>query len=288
MNVRIILTGLIIYAAVTRFWHISSLPSISTDAVLVGRFITAFTSCATLLVLYRFVRSYNGSCRIALLSCWVFAVAPWAIEQGRIFSPVQIFTPVFLFSLWIVQLLRFPILIIFRSISIALLVGVFYLFLWEFQKDAGITSFSSAFRNLFTLFSPTMLFISNTTFWWGGIKEFGMLFLSFAPFFFSGLLQVIQKRRWQVLMYIAVLGIVVSVVPHFPEGRQFYPALPFLCYITAVGLNGLSLRKARYFQVAISVFLLIWIYENIQFWHYYATHYPIQVRGAIEKIVVPF
>lgn len=282
------LAVLFLYTLISRFWHIDSLPTVSSDTVLVGRFITAFASCATTVVLYRFVRSYGASTRIALLCVWVFSVAPWAIEQGRIFSPVAIFTPVLLFSLWMMQLLHFPILIILRSISIFLLVGVFYLFLWEYQKDTGITSIFLAFRNMFALFSPTMFFISNTTFWWGGVKEFGMLFLSFAPFFFSGFLRVIQQRQWRVLVYVIVFGIVASATPLFPEGRQFYPALPFLCYITAVGLNRLSFRTARIFQAAVCVFLLIWIYENMQFWHYYVTHYPIQVRSSLEKITVPF
>lgn len=288
MRAKIFLTLLLMYTVITRFWQIDTLPTIASGALLIGRFGTGFASCLTLIVLYYFVCSYNGNTRTALLTVWVFAVSPWAIEQGRIFSPVQIFMPILLFLLWMAVRIHFKILLFFRHLSIAMAVGVFYWFLWDFQKDTGFSPSRDAARNLLEIFSPGMLFVSNTTFWWGGIKEFGMLFLSFSPFFFLGFLSMINSRQWLILSYIVIFGIVASFAPQFPEGRQFYLALPFLAYCVSYGMTLIPMRSFRVRGVLLCLFVLICIYEQQQFWHYYIVHYPMQIRGAMEKIIVPF
>lgn len=288
MKRSFLLVCLFLYTVISRFWHIGTVPAVASGAVLFGRYGTGFASCLTLLSLYCFVRWYSRSTRTALLAVWVFAVSPWAVEQGRIFSPLQIFTPILLLLIWTAQLIRFKLLRIMRYVSIAVATVAFYWVVWEFQKDTGIASFSSAFSNLFALFSPSMLFVSNTTFWWGGVREFGMLFLSFAPFFVLGLLDLISKKQWMVLGYVVLFGMIASIAPQFPEGRQFYPALPFLSYITAAGLRHLHVRSQTVSLILLCMFLMIWVYEDIQFWHFYATHYSQQVREATDKIVVPF
>lgn len=288
MRAVVLLALIIIYTTITRFWQIDTLPPHGSSLDLLLRYRTSFASIISVWLVYLYARSLTGSIKISLLTAWTLAVAPWAIEQGRIYSVPALFLPVFLLFLICINLSKKTIA---KAVWLVLLVaatGAQYLLLWGMQGDRGVASFAAAIKNFFQILSPSMLFVSNTTFWWGGVREFGIVFLSLVLFFFGGVVVSLYRGVKSPVCWLVSIGAVAALAPHFPEGRQGFLLLPFVCLLIAHGLYWLFSYRGKTIQL-IGVFLCIVLsYEMIQFWHYYTIHYPMQVREHLDKIVQPY
>lgn len=279
------LTLILLYAVLSRFLFIQSFPQ-PLGPSLSYRLLSATSSLLSVFLLYVLGRRFFSSKKIGLFAAWLIAATPWAIEQGRIVSPLSITLPIFLGLILAVSFVRANLLKL--SAYAAILAA------WFFVSYPGVSSsvFSSVHplnfvSNIFFLFSFDFLFFHNTSYWWGGVKEFGVLFLAFLPFFLAGMVTM-RKRRSDTGIFIIGAAVLASLNPVFPEGRHFFLALPFLLLVVAQGMNWFITRTQKVSIIASVVLSIVMMYEIFQFWHYYTVHYPQDIAGNKGKITEPF
>lgn len=280
---RFLIFLLLIFTALNRLFLIGQIPTSVSQTVLDGRLLSAAASIVSMLLLFLLVKNYFGSLKIALLASWVFSVLPWAFEQGRVISGPNLALVLVLFVLWF----RTKVKNKFRPflfLIIPFLIYVSYPQFWLFRISGFELSLDSFLKNLFLLTSFDFLFFKNITFWWGGIREFGIMLLTFLPFFLIGLYKLITCKEWKLAAFYGILIITSVLSPFFPESREFYFAAPLISLTVALGFYQLPFRNNLIFRVLILSIIIVVIYEISQFDHFYFIHYPQQVLGNFSKI----
>lgn len=152
----------------------------------------------------------------------------------------------------------------------------------------NVANLQKLITNFMDLISPDMLFFRNVTFFWGGIKEFGILYISMLPFFFFGIYYSLTGKKIITPVLILFIFILISSSKNFPETRLLFYSLPFLSLIISFGILKIFKFKntlSRYFLLA---FLIFAFFELMQFFHYYFIHYPADVGTNSQKITYPF
>ena len=141
----------------------------------------------------------------------------------------------------------------------------------------------SILNNLFILLSPDLLFYRNITFWWGGLREFGIMYLFFLPFIILGLLKAFPGKRF--LLFILLWILVFSAFsPAFPESREIFLAVPLWSVLTGTGLFYSFQARNIYVKTVATGSTLFLLYEYSQLIHYYFRHYPLIISGNLDKI----
>lgn len=274
-----ILSILLVYAGILHFWQLDNIPPLISSSQLGLRYVSAFLSLGSILVFYFFVNNSFKNKKLALISSWILTILPWSLEQGRIVSQPNNFLFFFLIILLIAQMVKntFQKLLIYSIIPIGLF--FFYPQFWLFRGGINIFQKTDYFNNLFFLLSPSFLFFKNITFWWGGVREFGVMYASLLPIFIVGIYQTLVLKYYSVLLWTGIILFISSASPFLPESREFFLIIPFLSVILGLGIN--SFRKKWLTLLFISLLIL---YEITQFFHYYTVHYPQQIKSAVENI----
>src|SRR3989338_4364234 len=273
---------IIIQSALLRLWKISSVPPQTENTVIILRIFSAAAGILLTWIVFYLAKQFNLNRKTALLSAWVYSVFPWAIEQGRIFSSVNLTAVVlFLSAIFLLKYLfkKNNTKLILRLIPFvfAVIPGIWYIY---FKFLLPVTSI---LNNLSILISPNLLFYRNITFWWGGLKEFGIMFLSFLPFLITGIIKSITGLKF-LLTSVVWLLFFSAFSPDFPESRLFYLSVPLWSVLIGNGI-AISFRlKDKFYKTLIICLLLFIIYEYAQLLHYYFRHYPISVSGNLDKI----
>lgn len=287
---HLILFIIIFFATVSRIWLIGSVPQIINSNIY-NRLLTASLSVGSIYLLFVLCKNLWGSNRVALLASWVFMIMPWTIEQGRITS--QVSNSLFFLLLIIILMQKFRSLIS-RSILVVIIPFMFYLCypnLWIFRSGFNIPSVSTLLNNIFLLISPDFIFFKNITFWWGGVRETGMLYPAFLPFLLVGIAEstnYISKKIW---LFISSIYIITAISPYFPETRELFLTTPFISIIVALGFVKFYkiLLEQNIYMKLISLIMIIFIaYDLAQFNHYYFIHYAQNIISNSVNIHEPF
>ncbi|MBM3283209.1 hypothetical protein FJY90_03055 [Candidatus Gottesmanbacteria bacterium] len=287
MKTNLLFLSILIYTAFSRFWSIDSIPPIINSTVAL-RVFSAISSIGSVIVILFYFKDLSKRSKIGLLSAWVYSVLPWTLEQGRIVSQPNIALFIFLLALFKVKK------IIRISSRIALcflfLLGLYIVYpqLWLFRTNQLIFPHLDYLRNICTLISADFLFFNNNTFWWGGIKESGVMFISFLPFFIIGIYKLIIQSEWKIFFWLGLIFLISFTSPYFPESREFFLAIPFICYFIAIGIDRFFRFQKNSERIIFLIMLLLIIYDLSQLSHYYFVHYPQQILSNTDKINVSF
>lgn len=283
-----ILIVIIFYAFILRFWHIGQIPPLIDQIYLSGRIFTAGLNILSAFLVYWLVRKNYHNIRLALLSSFIFSCLPWVIEQSRIVSQVNYALFVLLVISLICQSCNGSIIKLLVMIFALPVIYLIYPQLWIFHTKQPLPYLTDVINNIFILTSPDFLFYKNITFWWGGMREFGVMYLSLLPFFSAGLYKVIINRKIHIVICISIILLFSAVSPFFPESREFFLATPFISILVASGMLVFTQNKEISIRIILIILFIMFLYDIGQYLHYYQIHYPQEILSNISKINEPF
>lgn len=287
---KLLIASILFITASSRLLFITQIPPLKSDTDIAGRVISALASILAVWCIYKITTYYTGKNRIGYLTALIFSVLPWTVEQGRIVSEVNMTLSITLFILWIQIFFSKKTKVIF----FAILVTVFYFTykeIWILHVDTQtMVSPENIGKNMLFLSSSEFLISHNPTFWWGGVRDWGISLSIFLPFLVIGIIKSIARKEIVILITIIMLLIFASSSPAFPESREFYLATPLISYFIAVGINVLREIKGKpYVYKMLTVIIVgLFIYEYQNFLHFYTVHYPLRVKSDIQKIIGPY
>lgn len=283
---KLILLLILTYTVVSRFFLIDKILPLLNQEVLNGRMLSGGASIVSAVMIFFLVKEYFKKPKIALLTTWVFSILPWTFEQGRIISQPN-------FALFSILLLlaftkRYLNSFGFKAYLLYLIIPFIFIFVypqfWLFKVREFNFNISSFINNLFTLLSFDFLFFKNISFWWGGVKEFGIMYLSFLPFFLVGIYQIIEFRQIKLILLFLLVATVSAASQFFPETREFYFSTPILALVVALGIYYCFLQTKFAIRILFAGLFFLMIYEFSQFYHFYFIHYPQEVRSNFSQI----
>lgn len=286
MKRYLILFLITIYAIVSRFLFLDKIPPLVNSPLLLRSF-SASLSVGSVFIIYFLVKTYFKSQRIALLSALFFSILPWTIEQGRVVSPVNMSLFFLLVVILLTKWIKRPIFRLTLYLLIPLVLYFFYPQFWLFRVKDFDLPFSHFINNLFILISPDFLFFKNPTFWWGGVRETGIIYVAFLPFLILGIYELLKKKRYNIFIWMLFILLISATSPFFPESREFYFITPLLSVISATGIAKAYqayLVKSLFWKLILVSIFVFTAYEFSQFFHYYMVHYPQAVESNILNI----
>lgn len=279
----VVFTLILAYLSVSRLFLIDKVPPLLNLQLLTLRSLSVIAGLISTIFLYKLVLYHFKNIKIALLTIWVFSVLPWTFEQGRIASNPNYALAMILFIFLIWKKTKKKLLPFFIFL-IPVMIYWSYPRFWLFNISEFKPSLDSVFTNIYVLTSFDFLFFRNITFWWGGIREFGIMLLGFAPFFLFGLYRLVISKETILLGFYGLLIIISALSPYFPESREFFLATPLISLIVALGFYQSAIYKSLIIRVIHVFIVLLLIYEISQFTHFYFIHYPGQIMDNLPKI----
>ncbi len=283
MKSNLIFALLLTYTAVSRFFLLDKVLPFTNNSVISGRIISATASLSITFLVFFCIKRFFHNTQIALISTWVISLMPWTFEQGRIISQPNLTLALVMSVLFFIQRVNFK----SKKILLFLIPILFFFFypqFWIFRVHEFKFDFYSLVYNLFTLLSFDFLFFKNISFWWGGVKEFGIMYLSFLPFFLVGIYQIIELRQIKLILLILLVATVSAASQFFPETREFYFSTPILALVVALGIYYCFLQTKFAIRILITGLFFLMIYELSQFYHFYFIHYPQEVISNFSQI----
>lgn len=275
---------ILFYAIIIHFWRINVTPPLMDSSLYSYRLISSVLSISSSLLLYYYFKKMFASSKIALLSSLFYTILPWTMEQGRIYSQVNNFLFICLLLLVINKMLNNTLFKTISFIIFPLSLLLFYREVWIIKVNRYSFHFNDFFQNIFFLTSTEFLFFKNPTFWWGGVRDFGVMLSSSFPIFLIGIYQLISFPKLEIFFWGVLIIIFSALSPFLPESREFFLITPFISLTLSLGLLKLfSQKKILYKAFFAGLFILI-IYDLSQFLHYYFIHYPQQVSGNLSQI----
>lgn len=278
----VFLAELILFVSITRLYLLGVVPPHASLAVS-DRFISAIFSIGSTIILFFLTDTLLKKKKLSLLISWIFAVLPWTFEQGRIISQPNncvFYLLLILFLIISVDSLYAKIVLVFLF---PVIIHISYPQIW-LEKSHILPTVHDFLNNFFLLTSPDLLFFKNTTFWWGGVKGFGVMYVTLLPFFLLGVIQTINRKEYRLPAILALLITTAALSTYLPESRELFLATPIFSFMIARGLYGFY-SNHRKLPIGITILLIVCItYEMAQFMHYYFIHYPLYIQGNINQI----
>jgi hypothetical protein len=285
---RVIFIVLILFwTAILRLFNLDKVPTLFHPSSYLPRLDTVVLSLLNIYLSYKLTTYYSNKVKVGLLSAFILAVLPWTLEEGRVYSTVNNGCAILLAGIFLWQKLQTQWAKIFISLITIVAFSIFYPDIW-FLRSFKLIPVLNFRDNLFRLLSPEMWFFSNTTFYHGGLREWGFIFLSLFPFFVYGLIKFFIKKAIRVFILLGIIVIVAALSPYFPESREFFLVTPFLSLIIGKGLYEFVLIKKNAYHLITFIFIFFIVYEIFQLLHFYFVHYPLNVNDSVNKIYEPF
>lgn len=287
MKRAILLVLMMVMVSVLRFYRLDSVPPVLHSSSLLPRLVTAFISLINVFLTYKLSAQYSSRLKIGLLSAFIMGVLPWTLEESRLYSSVNNGLTVLLSGIYVGSKFRVK----WQSLLIALIsITAFtavYHDIWYLKgfRLIGIEKFRD---NLFELLSPQMWFFHNITFYHGGLREWGLVFISLLPFLIYGIFKPFTKVHRNIIVILGGLIVCSSLSPFFPESREFFLATPLLSFLIGSGIYGIYALTKLKGKLMLAVLTIFFLYEISQLLHFYYIHYPINVRDSADKIYEPF
>lgn len=281
------LLTVIIYSILSRYMFINFLPPVTSGSVLLYRILTAGLSIGSIYLVYSLIADIFNSRKLGLLTAFIFAVTPWVTEQSRIYSEVN--NCLFLLLLAVYFWRKYA-NIYFRScLTLIVLSGIYFVYpsLWLFaffKPGSNLPKLQDFMNNIFTILSPDYLFFRNISFWWGGIKDFGVMFIIFLPFWLYGIYGFLIQKKYYFFLIFFIIVLFTSLSVKFPETREFFLSVPILSLFTATGLKEAFKPKNNTHLIICIIFIALFSYELSQYQHYYTVHYSKEIQMNKDKI----
>lgn len=141
---------------------------------------------------------------------------------------------------------------------------------------------------MFQLLSADFFFFSNPSFWWGGMREWGILYGVFLPWLIIGLYVSIRERYLFLLVWIVSCFLLAAMSPFFPETREAYLAVPAIAIVLGLGVRTSMTWTTLPRRIFCVLMCLIVVYEMAQWLHFYTIHLPLQVKSNAQSISQPY
>ncbi|MCL5798009.1 MAG: hypothetical protein M1366_04365 [Patescibacteria group bacterium] len=272
-----------------RIYKIGLVPPLKSQADLDLRYLSSILGILSVFLIYFYVKKiFQENVRMGLLGAWVFSLLPWTIEQNRIISQPTYALFILIIALLISlvnknKIIKYGVFFVF-----ALILYFVYPQFWLFRHFAHLPGIKDVADNVFILVSPDLLFFKNITFWWGGVRDYGILLLGFLPFLLVGFYRVVVSQKKEILLPFFLLLMISALSLFFPESREYYLTLPFITVFISVGIWNIF-RNKYFLSNVLSVFLFLFlIYDFAGFLHFYQIHYPQFIIGNLHNIHVPY
>lgn len=285
---RVVFLALILFlATVLRFFRLDTVPPLFQSSSFLPRLVTAIVSIVNVYLTCRLSVRYSDKVKVGLLSAFFMGILPWTLEESRVYSSVNNGLAILLAGNFFWLKFRTRWIKIFTAI-ISLSVFFFvYQDIW-FLKNFQLISILSFRDNLFRLLSPQMWFFNNITFYHGGLREWGMVYISMLPLLILGLIKSYNRKNKFLYLVFLILSLISAMSPFFPESREFFLTTPILSFFIGKGFYVLISEKKVIYSLITFILLLLIVYEISQLLHFYYNHYPLNVRESADKIYEPF
>jgi hypothetical protein len=285
----LLLLIIVLYSLVLHLWRIDIIPPLINPQLRTERIIFAIFSAFCTIPLFFYIQRLFSDSKLSLIGIWIYSVIPWTIEQGRIISETNLALFSFLIFLYVSTLFSSKIIKSGLFIIFLFSLNFVYPHLWVFQKvNYGNHYIVDSFTNIMKIFSFEFLFFNNDSFWLGGVRNWGIIYVSFLPVLFLGVIDIIQKYDRKIIIYILIIGILAGFSPLYPETREFFLSLPFLIIVLSRGLKKIITYSNIYLNIAVCCFFIFILYDIAGFMHYYFVHYPSDLNNILPKILNKF
>jgi hypothetical protein len=285
----LLLIIIVLYSLVLHLWRIDIIPSLINPQLRTERILFAIFSALCTIPLFFYIQRLFSDTKLSLIGIWIYSVIPWTIEQGRIISEANL--ALFIFLIYLNLLTLFTSKIIKSVLFFIFLFSLNFVYphLWVYQLvNYGNHYVVDSLTNILKIFSFGFFFFNNDSFWLGGVRNWGIIYLSFLPVLFLGVIDIIQNHDKKIIIYILIIGILTGFSPFYPETREFYLSLPFLIIILSKGLIKLNNSSNVFIKImAFCLFVLI-LYDIAGFMHYYFVHYPSDLNNILPNILNKF
>jgi hypothetical protein len=270
-----------IFILLSRIFYIDKVPILGTDTQTIDRVYSVFANITIGLLIFLIIKKKFRNYKLALLSQYIFYIFPWSIEQGRIVSVFNYLTLFILLSYYLILKIR---LNIYKYIIVLISLFILQKFYFFYIFQDGIIESSSLeiyLNNFYNLISFKSLFFNNEFFWWGGLKDVGIMYIFLLPFFLHGLILLIRYKLFSYIYFLIIVVIIASFNKNFPETRELYLTLPVFAFITAASIYTIWGKYKLLLSLILSIFL---VFESSLYWHNYFYHYPSQIINNILKL----
>lgn len=148
-----------------------------------------------------------------------------------------------------------------------------------------ISSLSAFWRNLAFYSSPELIFFSGDPRLTYSTQEFGLIYLTFFPFFLIGLIKSLSQTPQKFITWWLGAGLLIASafkpLAPFSATLVYLPAIQILITLGARHLIA-NFRQFRFaIQIGIILLVLLNLYEILNFFHVLATHYPQHIHQAV-------
>ena len=270
-----------------KYWRLGTYPKLFDPVFFNYRLLSSTGNILVIIIFYYYIKGKFGSIKLALLSSLIFTTLPLTIVESRIASSYSLILFLFMLIILISSWIRLFYLRVCLLLLIIISISLIYPQIWQGQFYTLITPLKYI-SNFFELMSFDLLFFKNESFYWGGIRETGLLYLFMLPLFLSGIYTFIVTQKYKPLLLFLLIFAIIPLAPLFPENRAVYFSIPLLSLIVATGLIRLLTQKVHSRTILIGSLTGFFVYEFILFLHFYFIHYQKQVIEFHNKITGPF
>lgn len=272
---------ILVIAFIVRFAFLGSIPP-SVSEVFPLRIISAVCGFFSVILSYYLVKRISKNKELALFSALSLAILPISIIENRIVSWVSVAVFLIIVSYFFI-IDKSPIKKVFGFL-------LFIIFLFYINKEILLINrlqtkfdFNLLLNNFFDALSFNKIFFTNDSYWSGGIRRYGMIYPEIIPIFLVGVFELLNKKRFDLILFGLSVLLIAALSPTYPEAREIGLLAPIIAII--LGFGGLKVfnyfkRNTENILVVISglAYLIVLLYGIINFFHYYFIHYDFGVK----------
>lgn len=275
---------ILFFSFLSVFWKIYVLPPATVQTSLPDRLVSSAAAFISVILIFFWSSKILGHQKNALLTSLLYILQPWTIQEARVYSVYMIFLCVLILATLLIFITRsifIKLLFTFTVLAgFLLMVNLIY----KVSFTALFKNFSILLPNVFKLLSFEFIFFDNQSFWWGTVREQGMLLPVFIPFLLIGTSYIVRiAKLTQIILgvWFIIVLVISAASPTFPEGRFFFLNLPvFLLLIVSAIIGIFKIPKV----LPLALFVLIVVYMLHFFQHYYFSHFPATAVHQLESI----
>lgn len=272
---------IIVLAFIVRFAFLGSIPPMVVE-VFPARIVSAFSGFFAVVLIYFLTKKSFKSKELALFTSLSLSLLPISIVENRIVSWVSVAVFLIIVSYFFI-IDKSPIKKVFGFL-------LFIIFLFYINKEILLINrlqtkfdFNLLLNNFFDALSFNKIFFTNDSYWSGGIRRYGMIYPEIIPIFLVGVFELLNKKRFDLILFGLSVLLIVSLSPTYPEAREIGLLAPIIAII--LGFGGLKVfnyfkRNTKNILVVISglAYIIVLLYGIINFFHYYLIHYDFGVK----------
>ncbi len=237
------------------------------------RFIWVCASGAFILLILRLFLWPNNAIWLALI---FYISAPWFVQQSVHLSDLHFFSLVILFSTYVYMRFKKIKTLIFIPLCTIFAVKLVYPSFF-ISNYLSFPSHQEILSTLFGIFSFESLFFRN--FYINNSNPIGIFYASSLPLFIIGIYSAIQKKSMHNLCRSLFPWLILILVnDNLLGGRHSFVFIPYGAMILSLGLSAvyryiLHSGHRKFSIVMVSIYVIFFLYEFMNFFHYFHKHY---------------